>query len=110
MIMWSAVRFFAVLVAGVAPVVPSEAIGGSVLFDAATHVAGRSSGCGKASPYKVGQTTVAHGTYAGVKWLWRVYVPKAYDKNTPMPVILQHPGWGMSAQGEQKGSGITLYA
>lgn len=83
---------------------------GSVLFDAKTHTPFNSPGCGKNSPYTPGKTTVAKGTYGGVSWTYRVYVPKSYHKNTPMPLILQHPGWGMTAKQEQTGCGITLYA
>ena len=82
----------------------------SVRYDPASHVAKGSSGCGSKSPYPLGKTTVATGEYAGVKWTFRVYVPSSYDKSTPVPLVLQHPGWGMSAQQEEKGAGITTYA
>jgi polyhydroxybutyrate depolymerase len=74
------------------------------------HLPTKSSGCGKSSPYSLGKTSVATGKFAGVTWTYRVYVPKSYNKNTPMPVIVHHPGWGMSASQEEKGAGITLYA
>jgi len=83
---------------------------GSLPFDPATHAAGKSSGCGKSSPYTPGKTVTAKGTYAGVSLTYRVYVPKSYNQNTPLPVILQHPGWGMSASSEESGAGITGYA
>jgi len=83
---------------------------GSVLYDAATHVPRASAGCGKPSPYRAGVTSVATGTYAGVKWTYRIYVPKSYSNKEPMPLILQHPGWGMDARSEESGAGITLFA
>ena len=83
---------------------------GSVRYDPATHVAVKSKGCGKKSPYAVGKTTVAKGTYAGVEWTFRVYMPSSYDSSTPLPLIFQHPGWGLSAQEEEKGAGISDYA
>jgi len=83
---------------------------GSVPYDENTHVPIGSSGCGKTSPYGSGKTTVAKGKYAGVEWLFRVYVPNCYNVNTPLPLILQHPGWGLSAKAEEAGCGITLYA
>jgi len=39
-----------------------------------------------------------------------VYVPSNYEKNTPMPIILQFPGWTMSAKQEEAGAGITARA
>jgi poly(3-hydroxybutyrate) depolymerase len=83
---------------------------GSVRYDAATHVATKSAGCGKAPPYALGRTTVATGKYAGVTWTFRVYMPSSYDRNTAYPLILQHPGWGMTAQSEEKGAGISALA
>lgn len=83
---------------------------GSVPYSAETHVPVHSSGCGKNSPYTRGRTSVVQGKYAGVTWTYRVYVPKSYDQHKPMPVIVQHPGWGMTAKIEQNGCGITLYA
>lgn len=83
---------------------------GSIRFDAKKHVAGKSSGCGNPSPYTPGQTTVARGTYDGVDWLYRIYVPQAYDPNVAWPLILQFPGWGVSAAVEEKGAGITQRA
>jgi len=83
---------------------------GSIKYDAETHVAMRSSGCGRASPYKAGKTTVSTGRYAGVTWTYRVYVPYSYDPSEPMPLIIQHPGWGMSAASEETGCGISSYA
>ena len=87
------------------PIMPQ----GSVLVDDA-HVAIGSSGCGKSSPYATGRTTTATGKYAGVTWTFRVYVPRSYNGKTPMPLILQHPGWGMSASSEESGAGISGYA
>jgi len=83
---------------------------GSVLYDVETHKPSGSTGCGKASPYKQGKTSVATATYGGVKRTFRIYVPQKYNKNTPMPIIFQHPGWGMAAVYEEQGAGITLYA
>jgi polyhydroxybutyrate depolymerase len=82
----------------------------SVLFDPDTHVASKSAGCGKSSPYAAGKTTSATGTYGGYTYTYRVYVPKGYNSNTPMPLVTQHHGWGMSAKSEERGSGITTYA
>lgn len=82
----------------------------SILHNPETHVPRASSGCGSSSPYSAGQTSTASGTYGGVKYQYRVYVPKSYNKNTPMPLVTQHHGWGVSASGEEKGSGITTYA
>eukprot|EP00930_Biecheleria_cincta_P038079 TRINITY_DN26161_c0_g1_i1.p1 TRINITY_DN26161_c0_g1~~TRINITY_DN26161_c0_g1_i1.p1 ORF type:complete len:567 (+),score=63.89 TRINITY_DN26161_c0_g1_i1:67-1767(+) len=79
-------------------------------YDPETHVAKGSRGCGSESPYRRGTTSVATGTYAGVEWTYRIYVPTSYKKNTPMPLILQHPGWGMTASSEEAGAGITGYA
>ena len=93
-----------------AALLPCLALGVSVRYDPATHVAKGSSGCGKESPYKPGKTTVATGKYAGVEWTFRVYVPSSYDGSKPLPLILQHPGWGMTAASEEKGAGITDYA
>jgi len=83
---------------------------GSLRVDLGSYVGSGSSGCGKTSPYKAGKTSVATGTYAGVSWTWRVYVPKTYDSNKPYPLIIQHPGWGMNAKSEESGAGITGYA
>lgn len=83
---------------------------GSTRYNAETHKAYASSGCGKSSPYTQGKTQVATATYGGNKYTYRIYVPKAYSTNTPMPVILQHPGWGVSAKSEETGSGVALYA
>jgi len=88
----------------------AAAASGSTPYNAETHTAGRSKGCGKSSPYSAGKTSVATGNWAGVKWTYRIYVPRAYNKNTPMPVILQHPGWGMDAKSEENGAGITQFA
>lgn len=79
-------------------------------FNAQTHIPRASSGCGSSSPYSAGKTTSATGTYGGVKYTYRVYVPKNYNKNTPMPLITQHNGWGVSASAEQSGSGVCLNA
>lgn len=98
------------LVAGATLVSATAAPAGSVEYDSATHVARGSTGCGKASPYKQGHTVTATGTYAGVKWTYLIYVPNKYNKDKPMPLILQHPGWGMSAKSEERGAGITGYA
>jgi len=83
---------------------------GARRYDAESHISGRSKGCGKDSPYTPGKTTVAKGYYAGVQWQFRVYVPSYYDKNKPMPIILQFPGWTMSAKQEEAGAGITARA
>jgi polyhydroxybutyrate depolymerase len=80
------------------------------LYDPETHVPRASTGCGSTSPYTAGSTTTAHATYDGVRYEYRVYVPKSYKKNTPTALVLQHHGWGMTAQSEQKGSGIADYA
>mmetsp|Transcript_43713 Transcript_43713/g.107571 ORF Transcript_43713/g.107571 Transcript_43713/m.107571 type:complete len:543 (+) Transcript_43713:69-1697(+) len=88
---------------------PTVCLGSAVLLGP-DHVPVRSSGCGKASPYPPGQSTVATGTYAGVERIWRVYVPKSYDSNTPLPVIFDHPGWGDSAKSETAGAGLELHA
>jgi len=82
----------------------------SVPYNAETHVAVKSSGCGKTSPYKTGKTQTVTAKYVGITWTYLIYVPKSYNKNTPMPVILQHPGWGMDAKSEERGAGITDYA
>lgn len=82
----------------------------SVRYNAATHVAVKSSGCGSSSPYTAGKTTATTGTYGGVKYTYRVYVPSNYSKNTAMPLVTQHNGWGVSAKSEESGSGITTYA
>ena len=63
----------------------------------------------KTSPYTPGHVTVAKATYAGVEWTYRVNVPKSYSSSTPMPLIIQHPGWGMNAKSEESGCGIGLY-
>jgi len=83
---------------------------GSLPFDEASHTAVASKGCGSSSPYTPGRTTVATGVYAGVKWTYRVYVPKSYTGDKALPIIVQHPGWGMNAKSEESGAGITLYA
>jgi len=84
--------------------------GGSAPYDAASHSAVKSSGCGSASPYSLGKTSSVQVKYVGVTWTYRIYVPTSYNKNTAMPIILQHPGWGMSAKSEEAGAGITSYA
>lgn len=89
---------------------PCHASEGSVRIDATTHIPHASTGCGKSSPYSAGKTTTATATYDGVKYTYRVYVPKGYSKNTPMPLVTQHHGWGMTASSEQSGSGIAEYA
>lgn len=83
---------------------------GSTRYDAQTHMPRASSGCGKSSPYTAGSSKDYTATYAGTSWTYRVYVPRVYNKDTPTPVILQHPGWGMSASQEERGAGITDYA
>ena len=97
---------FVCLVAGAAPP-PRD---GAVRYDAATHRARGSSGCGSASPYQAGKTTKATGKYAGVTWTYLVYVPKEYDSKTPLPLIVHHHGWGLTAEAEEKGAGITALA
>lgn len=84
---------------------PTPALG-SVKYDASSHTAVKSSGCGKSSPYSLGKTTATTGKYAGVTWTYRIYMPKKYSSSTPMPLVIHHPGWGMSASSEQSGSGI----
>ena len=69
-----------------------------------------SSGCGKPSPYSKGKTSTVTAKYAGTTWTYLIYVPYAYSESTPLPLILQHPGWGQSAKSEEKGAGITAYA
>lgn len=88
---------------------PPSRLGG-VLHDPETHVPRASSGCGKSSPYKPGKSITARGTYHGYTYTFIVYVPKAYDNTVPIPLILQHPGWTVSAYAEEAGAGITLYA
>ena len=83
---------------------------GSVRFDPLTHSPRGSAGCGSASPYKLGKTTTVKGKYAGVTWKYLVYVPKQYDRHTPMPLIVHHHGWGLTAEAEEKGAGITALA
>lgn len=84
----------------------TAATAAKVKYDATSHVPHASSGCGGSSPYSSGKTTAATATYGGIKYTYRVYVPKSYDSNNPMPLITQHPGWGMSAKSEQSGSGV----
>ena len=86
------------------------AAAGSVRYDAEKHKARPSAGCGRKTPYERGETTVAHAKYAGVKWTFRVYVPRSYDEDEPLPLILQHPGWGLDAKAEEAGAGITALA
>jgi len=81
-----------------------------VRFDPASHKPTGSRGCGSTSPYKLGTTTTAHGKYAGVKWTYLVYMPKEYDSKTPMPLIIHHHGWGLTAKAEEKGAGIAALA
>jgi poly(3-hydroxybutyrate) depolymerase len=83
---------------------------GGVPFNADTHTAVKSSGCGKKSPYKLGTTSSVQAVYGGVTWTYRIYVPKNYNKDLPTPLVLQHPGWGMDAKSEEKGAGITDFA
>ena len=45
---------------------------GSVPYDAASHVAVKSSGCGKSSPYKLGKTSEVTAKYVGVTWTFRL--------------------------------------
>eukprot|EP00440_Ansanella_granifera_P039911 gb/GFBE01043287.1/.p1 GENE.gb/GFBE01043287.1/~~gb/GFBE01043287.1/.p1 ORF type:complete len:577 (+),score=93.70 gb/GFBE01043287.1/:1-1731(+) len=79
-------------------------------YNASNHQPRKSAGCGKKSPYAAGKTTAVTATYAGTRWHYRIYVPAAYDRNTPLPVILQFPGWGMSAKVEENGAGISALA
>mmetsp|Transcript_55802 Transcript_55802/g.180896 ORF Transcript_55802/g.180896 Transcript_55802/m.180896 type:complete len:613 (+) Transcript_55802:229-2067(+) len=79
-------------------------------YDPATHTPVPSAGCGKAPPYAVGRSTVAHGTYEGTRWTYRIYLPSGYSNNEPIPIIFQFPGWGMSAKDEESGCGITARA
>ena len=83
---------------------------GSLRFDPDTHVPVPSSGCGKPSIYALGRTSIAKVQYAGTEWEYRIYVPSTYSSNEPLPIIIQHPGWGLTAEEEQIGCGITLYA
>ena len=76
----------------------------------ASHEPLGSAGCGSASPFAPGRTSVARANFKGSAWLYRVYVPRAYDPSTPLPLIVQHPGWGMSAKDEEEGAGITQLA
>jgi len=64
----------------------------------------------KSNKYTPGKSVTATGTYAGVKWTWIVYLPKRYDASTAHPVIVHHPGWGLTAKEEEAGAGIKLYA
>ena len=65
----------------------------SVAFDASTHVPYASTGCGaNKNPYTPGKSVTATGTYAGVTWTYRVYLPKSYTGTEPLPLIVQHPG------------------
>jgi len=82
----------------------------SARYDTQTHQSKSSLGCGKPSPYVPGKTSVAKGKYAGSTWTFRVYVPRNYDDTKPMPLVIQHPGWGVDARREERGCGITLYA
>jgi len=86
------------------------ALGNSVRYDAQTHVPHSSSGCGSAPKYTPGQSTSATVKFKGDKYTYRVYVPKSYNKNTPMPMIMQFHGWGMTAKSEESGGGIQKYA
>lgn len=81
----------------------------SVLLDS-SHVPWKSRGCGKLPPYWPGWTSVVNATFEGVQWQYRVYLPKSYDMNTPMPIIFQLGGWGASAEFEEGGSGIQARA
>jgi poly(3-hydroxybutyrate) depolymerase len=58
----------------------------------------------------VGQSTEVKGKYGGIEYTWRVYVPSTYEESTPVPLVTQHHGWGMTASSEESGSGISLYA
>lgn len=80
------------------------------MYNPDTHVPVGSTGCGKPTPYTPGQSVTATGKYNDVNWTWIVYVPKSYDNKKPYPVVIQHPGWCMSADAEEAGAGITLYA
>ena len=60
---------------------------GSERYDPTSHKPKHSAGCGTKSPYKPGKSVAATAKTAGVKWTYRVYVPKAYDESTPMPLI-----------------------
>jgi poly(3-hydroxybutyrate) depolymerase len=80
---------------------------GSKPYDAEKHQAIRSSGCGKDSPYPLGERVERTKMSVGVLWTFRIHVPKGYDKDTPMPLIFQHPGWGVDAKYEEKHAGIT---
>jgi len=88
----------------------NQGVPGSLKYNQSTHQATRSAGCGKNSRFDVGKSTKVTGKYAGVKWTFRVYLPKNYDKTIPMPLIVHHPGWGLTAKKEETGSGIHLYA
>ena len=62
----------------------------SVAFDASTHVPYASKGCGaNNNPYTPGKSVTATGTYAGVTWTYRVYLPKSYTGTEPLPLIIQ---------------------
>lgn len=82
----------------------------SLLYNAGTHAPRKSSGCGGSNPYGTGKSQSATAKYGGVTYTYRVYVPKSYSSNTPMPLVTQHNGWGLSAKSEEAGSGITTYA
>lgn len=86
------------------------ALGNSVQYNAETHTPNPSSGCGSTSPYTPGQSVQAKATFQGVEYIYRVYVPTSYKENTPMPLIVQHHGWGMTAKAEESGGGIQKYA
>lgn len=82
----------------------------SLKYNAETHMPKMSTGCGGSNPYGTGRTVSATAKYGGVTYTYRVYVPNSYKASTPMPLVTQHNGWGVSAKGEETGSGITPYA
>merc|ERR1719326_1868847 len=66
----------------------------SVRFGPGSHVPSASTGCGKEPRYTPGRTDLATAKFQGVTWHFRVRLPKSYNKHAPIPLIIQHPGWG----------------
>mmetsp|Transcript_2623 Transcript_2623/g.4177 ORF Transcript_2623/g.4177 Transcript_2623/m.4177 type:complete len:565 (+) Transcript_2623:59-1753(+) len=65
----------------------------------------QSRGCGKPTKYKIGKTQVVN--LADITYL--IHVPKAphYAPDRPLPIVMSHGGWGLSAQEDSLDSGLS---
>jgi len=66
-----------------------------------------SKGCGKTSPVASGQTSALSARFEGDVRTWRMFLPRGYDANTPIPVVISTHGWGGDGLEEERYSGLV---